>query len=174
MRLLSPRQVALFMVALAFSGSVSLGCGLRELARGEVQPPRVAFQELRIYPPRGDGWPLQAVLRLTNPNPQAIDLLGYDYELRLEGQPVAQGAGEEPVHLPAGGQTTAALPIWVKLPALTRLWPRLLSPDQRLHYQVTGGFRLASVLGGMLRVPFQFRGEFTPQEAGEALRPYLR
>jgi hypothetical protein len=162
------------MVALAFSGSVSLGCGLRELARGEVQPPRVAFQGLKIYPPRGGGWPLKAVLLLTNPNPQAIDLVGYDYELRLEGEPVAQGASEEPVHLPAGGQTIAALPIWVKLPALPRLWPRLLSPDQRLHYQVTGGFRLASVLGGMLRVPFQFQGEFTPQEAGEALRPYLR
>lgn len=162
------------MVGLAFLGSVSLGCGLRELARGEVQPPRVAFQGLKIYPPRGGGWPLQAVLLLTNPNPQAIDLLGYDYELRLEGQPVAQGAGEEAVHLPAGGQTTAALPIWVKLSALPRLWPRLLSPDQRLHYQVAGGFRLASVLGGMLRVPFQFQGEFTPAEAGEALRPYLR
>jgi LEA14-like dessication related protein len=150
-------------------------CGVRQLATGEIEPPKVHFQGLTLGRPTSQGWPLTVNLLLTNPNNQALNLRGYDYELWLEGQSVAQGASDEAVDLPAGGQALARVPILVKLPALMGLLPALLGPEPpSLTYQVAGGFRLAAVLGGLVRVPFRFQGRVTPKKGLKLLRQYLR
>ena len=161
------------------------GCGalqLQKMARGEIQAPKVTFQDLKVYQPTGQGWPLRAVLLLQNPNPQALNLLGYDYQLWIEGQSVAQGASQEPVNLPPQGQTVAELPIVVQVPAVLKLLPRLLprqisgKPPQpgKFHYEIAGSFRLASVLGGIIPIPFRFQGEASPREGLDFLKSYLR
>jgi LEA14-like dessication related protein len=165
--------LALWLAALGGLAALA-GCGVGQLARGELQPPRVALKAFRVDLPTAEGWPLAAVLLLENPNPQPINLLGYDYEVWLEGISVAQGASQEAVNLPALGQTTAVVPILVKMPAVLRILPTLRHQPPRLHYQIAGGFRLASLLGGLIRVPFRFQGEFAPREAMELLQPYLR
>jgi LEA14-like dessication related protein len=150
-------------------------CGVRQLAQGEIEPPKVHFQGLTLGRPTSRGWPLTVTLLLTNPNAQALNLKGYDYELWLEGKSVARGASDEAVDLPAGGQAVARVPILVKLPALMGLLPALLRPEPPpLAYQVAGGFRLAAVLGGLVRVPFRFQGRVTPKDGLKLLRPYLR
>ena len=78
-------------------------CGVRQLARGEIQPPKVTFQGLKIYQPTPRGWPLGARLLLENPNSQAVNLLGYDYQLWIEGKSVAQGISQQAVNLPPSG-----------------------------------------------------------------------
>jgi len=151
------------------------GCGVRQLVQGEIEPPNVKWQGLTIGRPTSQGWPLTVNLLLTNPNARSLDLQGYDYELWLEGRSVAQGASSEPVNLPPRGEAVARVPILVKLPALMGLLPALLQPEPPpLAYQVKGGFRLPEVLGGLIRVPFQFKGQMTPKEGMELLRPYLR
>jgi len=149
-------------------------CGVRQLAQGEIQPPKVSFQGLALGRPTGQGWPVTVTLLLTNPNPQALNLKGYDCKLWLEGKSVAQAASSEPVYLPPKGQMRAKIPIVVKLPAVASLLPRLLEPQPLLHYQVAGGFRLGAVLGGLVRVPFRFQGEVTPQEGLDLLQLYVR
>jgi len=149
-------------------------CGVRQLATGEVQPPKVSWQGIALGRPTPGGWPLAVTLLLTNPNSQSLNLQGYDYELWLEGKSVAQGASQEPVSLPPQGQTVARVPILVKLPAVLGLLPLLLRPEPPpLHYQVAGYFRLSEVMGGLVRIPFRFQGQVTPKEGLEALRPYL-
>ena len=161
------------------------GCGaqqLQKMARGEIQPPKVTFQDLKIYRPTGQGWPLRAVLLLQNPNPQALNLLGYDYQLWIEGQSVAQGASQEPVNLPPQGQTVAEVPILVQMPAVLELLPRLLprqisgkpAPPGKFHYEIAGSFRLASVLGGIFPIPFHFQGEGSLREGLNFLKPLRR
>jgi len=153
-------------------------CGVRQLTTGEIQPPKVTFQDLKIYQPTARGWPLSARLLLENPNPQAVNLLGYDYQLWIEGRSVAQGTSQQAVNLPPLGQTVAEVPIVVQLPALMELLPRFLPQRQqqqgKFHYQIAGSFRLASVLGGIIPIPFRFQGEASPQEGMDFLRPYLR
>jgi LEA14-like dessication related protein len=150
-------------------------CGVRQLAKGEIQPPKVSFQGLSLGQPTSRGWPVSVSLLLTNPNDQALNLKGYDCELWLEGKSVAQAAGEEPVALPPRGQTVTRVPILVKLPTVLDLLPGLLNPQPPpLHYQVAGGFRLGAVLGGLVRVPFHFQGQVTPREGLEFLRLYVR
>ncbi len=153
---------------------VAAGCGVQELARGEIQPPKVTFQGLTVYQPTSGGWPLAANLLLENPNPQPLNLLGYNYQLWIEGRSVATGSSQEPVNLPAGGQTAARFPILVKLDTVLGFLPRFLqNPQQKVHYQISGSFRLASVMGGIIPVPFRFQGEAAPREGMEFLRPYL-
>jgi Late embryogenesis abundant protein len=161
-------------------------CGvgqLRQMAKGEIQAPKVTFQDLRVYQPTSQGWPLGAVLLLQNPNNQALNLLGYNYQLWIEGKPVAQGTSRQAVDLPPLGQTVAEIPITVQLPAVMELLPQFLPqflgqgqqqmPTRKFHYQIAGSFRLASVLGGIIPLPFNFQGEASPQEGMDFLKPYL-
>lgn len=155
-------------------------CGVRQLARGEIQPPKVTFQDLKIYQPTARGWPLGARLLLENPNPQSLNLLGYDYQLWIEGKSVAQGTSQQAVNLPPLGQTVTEVPIMVQLPAVMELLPQFLPMLQKqhqqrqFHYQIAGSFRLASVMGGIIPIPFRFQGEASPQEGMDFLSPYLR
>jgi LEA14-like dessication related protein len=155
-------------------------CGVRQLARGEIQPPKVSFQGLKIYPPGARGWPLGATLLLENPNPEPLNLLGYDYQLWIEGKSVAQGTSQQAVKLPPLGQTVAEVPIMVQLPAVMELLPQFLpmlqkqQQQRQFHYQIAGSFRLASVMGGIIPIPFKFQGEASPREGMDFLRPYLK
>ena len=155
-------------------------CGIRQLARGEIQPPKVTFQDLKIYPPTASGWPLGARLLLENPNSQAVNLLGYNYQLWIEGKSVAQGTSQQAVNLPAMGQTVTEVPIMVKLPAVMELLPQFLpmlqkqQQQRQFHYQIAGSFRLASVMGGIIPIPFKFQGEASPQQGMDFLSPYLK
>lgn len=155
-------------------------CGVRQLAKGEIQPPKVTFQDLKIYQPTPRGWPLGARLLLSNPNPQAVNLLGYDYQLWIEGKSVAQGTSQQAVNLPPLGQTVAEVPIMVQLPAVMELLPQVLpmlqkqQEQRQFHYQIAGSFRLASVMGGIIPIPFKFQGQASPREGMDFLRPYLK
>ena len=155
-------------------------CGVRQLATGEIQPPKVSFQGLKIYPPTASGWPLGARLLLENPNSQAVNLLGYNYQLWIEGKSVAQGVSQQAVNLPPLGQTVTEVPIMVQLPAVMELLPQFLpmlqkqQQQRQFHYHIAGSFRLASVMGGIIPIPFKFQGEASPQEGMDFLSPYLR
>jgi LEA14-like dessication related protein len=163
------------------------GCGvgqLQQMSRGEIQAPKVTYQGLKVYQPTGQGWPLGASLLLENPNNQALNLLGYNYELWIEGRSVAQGTSQQAVYLPPLGQTAAEIPIVVQLPAVLELLPQFLpqylgqqqqrAPTRKFRYQIAGSFRLASVLGGIIPIPFNFKGEASPQEGMDFLKPYMR
>ena len=158
--------ILLMVMTMALSG-----CGVRDLASGKVAPPEVKFQGLSIYPPESLCWPLGARLVLTNPNPEPLRLLGYDYEFSLEGLELVRGESAAAVTLPAGGETQVEVPLLLKLNAVPRALQALLLKEA-LKYELAGGARLASLLGG-LRVPFRFRGTMTRQEGLEYLRGFL-
>jgi LEA14-like dessication related protein len=151
------------------------GCGVQRLAKGEIKPPKVTLEGLTLGAPTGAGWPVFAKLRLHNPNPEDLSILGYDYMLWLEGQPVAQGVSQGQVQLPALGETVTEFPILVNLKAALRLLRQALQNQPRqLHYRLTGGIRLSPVLAGLIRVPFTFQGDVSTKEGLDFLRPYLR
>ena len=108
---------------------------------------------------------------MENPNSQAVNLLGYDYQLWIEGKSVAQGTSQQAVNLPPPGQTVAEVPIMVQLPTVVELLPQFLpmlqksQPQRQFRYQIAGSFRLASVMGGIIPIPFKFRGRPPPSKA---------
>ncbi|MFZ5450529.1 MAG: LEA type 2 family protein [Thermodesulfobacteriota bacterium] len=148
------------------------GCGVRQLTQGELEAPKVKFQSLAVGLPTGQGLPLDCTLLVENPNPQDLKVLGYDYELQLEGRRVIQGESREAVTLPARGQTLVTVPILLKLKALPVVLPAVLK-EQPINYRISGGVRLASLLGGF-RVPFQASGRMTPKEGMGQLRLFMK
>lgn len=148
------------------------GCGVRQLTRGELEPPRVKFQSLTLGLPMHQGLPLECTLLVENPNPQDLRVLGYDYEFSLEGQKVVRGESQEAVTLPARGQTVVTMPMLLRLRALPRLLPAILR-EEKLNYQIAGGVRLGSLLGGF-RVPFRAQGRMTPKEGLDELRFFMK
>ncbi len=146
-------------------------CGVRDLASGRIAPPEVALQEMVMYPPESQCWPLSARLRVTNPNPDPLRILGYDFNLAVEGADLVQGQSDTAVTIPAGGETLVEMPLFVRLPAIPATLAALLKEDT-VSYQFSGGLRLASLLGG-LRVPFRFQGKLTKAQGWEYLRQYL-
>jgi LEA14-like dessication related protein len=171
MRIFHLKAALLFGWGLA-SLTIFGGCGLRDLAREELKPPRVSLQAFMVQPPTPEGWPLACTLKLENPNPQTLELQGYDYEIRLEGVSVVQGESGDALTLPAQGQTLVTIPAFLKLPALAKLLPRLLK-QEKLRYDVAGGFR-PGALGGLARVPFRFQGQMSLPEGLKLLKSYFR
>ncbi len=162
--------LTLAAVATLLAGLTALGCGVRQLAKGELLPPEVRFKGLGLQPPTNQGLPLTVVLAVQNPNPMAITVLGYDYEVWAAGQSVAKGVSNQPVTLPARGETTVTVPVLLKLRNLPGLLPGLMQ-NQKIPVEIAGGLRLPQTLG--FRVPFRFREELTPQEGLDQIKPFL-
>jgi hypothetical protein len=169
---LSNYPVLLYLAVLAVLASclTPLGCGVRQLTRGELLPPEVRLKGLGLQPPGKQGWPLICVLAVTNPNPRSITVLGYDYQVWVEGRSLAQGTSGERITLPAQGEATVEVPVLLKLKTLPGLLPKLLQEEQ-LTVEIAGGLRLPQTLG--FRVPFRFREKLTPQQGLEHLSPFL-
>jgi hypothetical protein len=165
-----PALCRLALVVALISCLATWGCGVRKLAQQELQPPEVRLQGLGLRAPGPQGWPLTCVLAVKNPNPMTIKVLGYDYEVWLEGRSVAKGESNQTVTLPAQGEATVEVPVLLKLKALPGLLPLLLR-EKALTVEIAGGLRLPQTLG--FRVPFRFREKLTPEEGLEHLQPFL-
>jgi len=165
-----PVLLYLGVLAMLVSCLTLLGCGVRRLTQGELLPPEVRLKGLGLQPPGKQGWPLIVVLAVANPNPMTITVLGYDYQVWVEGQRLAQGASEGRITLPAQGEATVEVPVLLKLKTLPGLVPKLLQEEQ-LTVEIAGGLRLPQTLG--FRVPFRFREKLTPKEGLEHLSPFL-
>jgi hypothetical protein len=165
-----PLLLYLALLALLVGCLTPLGCGVRRLTQGELLPPEVQLKGLGLQPPGKQGWPLVCVLAVKNPNPMTIKVLGYDYQVWVEGQRLAQGASGASITLPAQGEATVEVPVLLKLKTLPGLLPKLLQNEQ-LFVEIAGGLRLPQTLG--LRVPFRFREKLTPQQGLDHFSPFL-
>jgi len=171
-KLFQNRPVLFQLAAMAalLSCLIAWGCGVRKLAQQELQPPEVRLQGLGLRPPGPQGWPLTCILAVKNPNPTTIKVLGYDYEVWVEGRSLASGASNRTVTLPAQGEAKVEVPVLLKLKSLPGLLPQFLR-EEELTVEITGGLRLPQTLG--FRVPFRFREKLTPKEGLEHLQPFL-
>ena len=80
------------------------GCGVRQLAQGEIQPPKVNVSRPQNLSAHGQGLAPGRHPAPGQPQPQAVNLLGYNYQLWIEGKSVAQGTSQQAVNLPPMGR----------------------------------------------------------------------
>ncbi|MGQ9689526.1 MAG: LEA type 2 family protein [Desulfobaccales bacterium] len=146
-------------------------CGVRRLAQEELLTPEVRLKGVGLRPPGDQGLPLIVVLAVDNPNPMTIKILGYDYEVWVEGHSVAKGATDRAVVLPSNGGTTVEVPVFLKLRQLPALLPKVLA-EEKLAVEIAGGLRLPQTLG--LRVPFRFRERLSLKEGLGHLETFLK
>ena len=153
------------------------GCGvqqLQQMARGEIQAPKVTYQGLKVYQPTSQGWPLGAVLLLDNPNNQALNLLGYDYQLWIEGKSVAQGTSQQAGEPAAPGADSDGTPHYgavarsngalapVPAPVPVSSSNKCRNANSTIKSPAASAWlRCWEVL---FPIPFRFQGEASPKE----------
>ncbi|MBW1953136.1 MAG: LEA type 2 family protein [Deltaproteobacteria bacterium] len=155
------------------AGLVGLaGCGIHQLATGDLKPPLVSLKAITVNPPASEDWPLACTLLIENPNPQPINIKGFDYELWLEGQRMVQGESLEALKLPARGRGKVVVPMLIKLPVIPKVL-RGLFQKRKIAYEIAGSFRLGPG-PGLLKLPFRFQGQITEKEGWGRLQEFFR
>lgn len=104
---------------------------------------------------------LIARLKLRNPNDRTLPIKAMTYRLSLEGQELAEGAGELDRQIPAHGEATVDVDVVGNLLSVTQQLPLLLGKNRPLDWTVTG---TASIAGGLLTLPYRYSGQVDAQD----------
>lgn len=123
-----------------------------------LAPPRVELVELRLLQASFDGQRFGVQVRLDNPNPVAIPVRMFEFDVRLAGEGLLEGRTVVPFTLPAGGSHAVDVEIFSNLvSSATRLLALVQGPGNALDYEVQGEL----TLDVRLRDPigFYYRGQ---------------
>ena len=123
---LAPRLTLPLLLALGLAGCVT------------DRPPRVAVSQAVLTETEEDLAAIDVLLNLSNPNPDALRLVEFNYTFRVEGGGTYRGrhAGEATV---AAGQARQA-----RIPAVVRVDLAAVTPGEALRYTIEGHLRYIS------------------------------
>lgn len=131
---------------------VLTGCAAVGPASNFIQAPKISIQDASVQNislMQGTGL---VTLNITNPNPFPIPLEGVQYNLRLNGTPVASGAQRQSMHLVPNQPVAVQIPIQLNLQQIMQLAPNLWR-SQQVQYELDGAVQLP-----YLSIPFQRQG----------------
>ncbi len=95
------------VVLVAAFATLMCGCSaLRTALNRGVQPPTIAVTDARVEGLSFTGADLVFELRVENPNPMGLDILGYDYHVEVGGHRIANGTSAE--RRPVGSEDAVA------------------------------------------------------------------
>ena len=141
------------ILALAVLAVAGLGActGLRDLEPPEVvligiQPLESTLLEQRF----------RVELRIYNPNNRDLDVDGVDFELDVNGQRLARGAGAETLTLPRLGEARTSVVVSTSFLSVARQL-LVLDQTQPVSYRLKGRLHLGTGLG--VTLPFERSGE---------------
>ena len=146
----SRRRMMMKIKSLCF-GAMTLISGCAAVPN-VVSPPTISIQDVSLQSlslTQGTGL---VSLNVTNPNAFPIPLEGVQYNLRLNGTPVASGDQRQSMYLQPNQPTPVQIPVQLQLASIMQLAP-ILWRDRSVQYQLDGAVRLP-----FLSVPFQRQG----------------
>lgn len=125
--------------------------------RPSIEAPRIgltAFEplEMRFLEQR-----YRLTLRIQNPNDFALRIKGFDYTVTLNGEAFGHGVSNQPVTVPAYGESLATVEMTSSLGRLLEQIRSLAeSRADRIRYAIAGKTKIA---GFAFRIPFERSGE---------------
>jgi LEA14-like dessication related protein len=141
------RAFGLSMAMLLFAGC-GFGVGFEK--------PIVTFQRLELVSASFAGLETRVVLKVENPNWQALDLVRLAYRITLDGKPILQGATDPRLHVPEHGAGELAVPVKLTLSGLFATLEALVARSDlpwTMHAELGFGTPL-----GVLTVPVDAHG----------------
>ena len=120
--------------------------------------PKLKFNQLALKGLDFTKIEVEFIFDLHNPNPLAVKLDTFSYDLGLEGVQVVKGTNNEGIQLKSYGDTQLAIPVSLTFANLFELVKNVQGKDDL-------GFSIGGELGfktpvGMARVPFKEEGRF--------------
>lgn len=144
----------LCLVAVAF---VCSGCSML------LSSPEVRVRDVAIVGLDSKGVEFELLLAVINPNPYSLNLVGYNYDLKVMALPLAKGGARESFEFKGGGATTdIRLPVRVNMRSLYEILKRNPDPDN-VPYALAAGLEVDTPLG-MHLLPVEKSGLFTVPE----------
>jgi len=143
----------LFMVLSVFALA---GCSLF------LETPQVTVKNVNLVGLDTTGVELEFYLGVNNPNPFAVTLRGYSYDVQVMTLPVAKGGSREPVRFESRSETDMRLPVRIQYSDLVEILKRRPDPD-RIPYRLNAGLELDSSMGSFL-VPVEKKDTFSVPE----------
>jgi LEA14-like dessication related protein len=109
----------------------------------QLASPRVEIVELQLLQTGFDGQRFAVRLMLENPNAIAIPVRLLEFDIRLGGEGLLEGASSAPFLLPANGSQAVEVEIFSNLvSSATRLLALVQGPGNALEYEIQGRLTL--------------------------------
>lgn len=147
------------MLLLMVLGCAKLG-GLEGL---DAYKPTVKFDRLDLGAVTWQGADADFRFTVTNPNPVAVKVASFTYDLDLGGQDFVQGDDDEGLTLSAKGDSALAIPVSLKWADVLSVAGELSGQDQ-VPFTISGDFGFNTPLG-TVKIPWKHEGELPVLEA---------
>jgi len=153
------RRLVLLCGAVAFSG-----CALFDaLFHAAFKDPVLTFKSLKLRDASLSSIGIDTHWRVENPNTVGVTIAESDYQLSVEGHPIASGKPPDGLQIPPEGFTDVVFPADVKFREIFPTVSTLLHKDTA-SYEITGHIGLNTPLG-VLKLPFTKSGTFDVPKA---------
>ncbi|NOZ62154.1 MAG: LEA type 2 family protein [Calditrichaeota bacterium] len=129
---------------------------LQQLAN--VQKPQVKVGQVRLTNITFDKVDLAIDLNITNPNPVAATLAGFDYNFLLNGQSFLTGNQAKQTTISANGQSTLQIPLSLTFKKIYDTYKSLKNSDNA-GYKIAAGLTFDLPILGKTRIPVQKTGQ---------------
>lgn len=97
-------------------------------------------------------------IKVNNPNPISLNMLSYDYNLKINGHNFVQGNHDKPVSIAAAGASTFQIPVDINYLDLYRLFQSLKKKDQST-YQFSVDLYFNLPILGRTKIPLTKKGK---------------
>lgn len=164
------RRVHAFTLALG--ALVIAGCPKVDLKNilAEADPylPKVQFKTMEVKDIDWERADTDFVFTVSNPNPVAIELSSFSWDLSFEGKDALDGTSTDGLSLPASGSTQVKIPVGLVYTDLYDLVQATKGEDE-IDFALSGHFGFDTP-AGEVKVPFTERGDFpAPRKPGVKL-----
>ncbi len=147
------RYVLMMLAAIGLLG----GCKSVQDLTEAIRRPGVRITGTELEALSFTGARLRFDVEIENPNPIAIELSGFDYELQIEEEPLVMGEVDQRVRLAARGSSTVPFPVEVAFEELLQS-VRELAEREEADYRLAAGFSFDLPVLGRIRVPVSTSG----------------
>jgi len=158
------------VVGLVFSGCAMWGTLFGHVG---VKKPTVRFTNVELVDVAFEQVNLLFSMAVTNPNRMGLHLVGFDYNLLVNGSPLVRGTHQQAIELAGRSRSVVQLPVTVRYDDVYRVYASLKEADTTA-YQLVCGVVFRVPLLGNVRVPLRQEGTFPlikrPSVRIEALR----
>lgn len=137
------RQVLTLVLVFALFGCQSL------IDSGVVKKPSAALSDLSVRSLSPEGVLFDAVLKIENPNPVALKLSSFNYDMQVAGKSLVSGEQKVQTEISSAGESLVRVPLKLQFDDLKKIGSKLSGQKQISYALKTTAFIDLPVLGPM-------------------------
>ncbi|HDQ44662.1 MAG TPA: hypothetical protein ENN17_04070 [bacterium] len=154
-RIKSGKTLVLQLSGCVLAGMIS-GCSFFQ-QMAQIQKPTADAAGVRLTGLGLEGVDLVLDLNVTNPNPLAVRLAGFDYDLSLDAASFLKGNQRQPLSIPAQGTGRVEIPFSLNFREIYQTYQSLRNSDS-VDYAISAGLTFDLPVIGATRIPVRTSG----------------